>query len=182
MTAPETLPPSLRDYILKSNIALAVSQTEDDAPLILVNDAFCKLTGYSNEEVVGHNCRFLQGPDTSEEMRQPLHDFVHGEGPDNGRFPILNYRKDGSTFLNFVFMTRLLGAGRKPRFILASQFDMTTALRRSELSHNDEKLRRVLSDVEQIGREFGLAMVGSAQMIADSIAMMAKLSLDEDER
>lgn len=182
MTSQDSLPRSLDAYIRRSGIALAVSVVEADAPLILVNDAFCRLTGYTEEDVLGHNCRFLQGEDTTEEMRGPLHDFVHGEGPDSGRFPILNYRKDGSSFFNFVFMTRLRDRSGTVRFILASQFDMTSTLRRAGLSQNDEKLKRALSDVEQIGREFGLAMVGSAQMIADSVAIMARLSFDEDSQ
>ncbi|WP_226627306.1 PAS domain-containing protein [Alloyangia pacifica] len=182
MTSQDSFPRTLGDYIRKSRIALAVSSVEEDAPLIVVNDAFCKLTGYAPEDVLGQNCRFLQGEGTTDEMRRPLHDFVQGTGPANGRFPILNYRKDGSDFFNFVFMTRLFDAGGTARFILASQFDMTSALRRAGLPQNDEVLKRTLSDVEQIGREFGLAMVGSAQLIADSVALMARLSLDEDSR
>ena len=176
------LTPALHDYIKKSGVALALSAIEDDAPLLVVNEAFCDMTGYSEDEVVGHNCRFLQGPDTNDSARQPLHDFVHGNGGDSGRFPILNYRKDGSAFHNYVFMSRLKDTGGQPQFILASQFDMTTALKRSQISLNDEKLQDVLSDVGQIGREFGLAMMGSAGLLADSIALMAKLTFDDSQR
>jgi hypothetical protein len=63
---------------------------------------------------------------------------------------------------------------------LASQFDMTTAVQRSGIEGNDRQLRRTLTDVEQIGREFGLAMFGSAQMISDSVATMARLKLNTD--
>ena len=176
------LPKALHDYIKKSNIALALSAIKDDAPLLVVNKSFCEMTGYSEDEVVGHNCRFLQGPDTTESARQPLHDFVHGDGKDSGRFPILNYRKDGTAFHNYVFMSRLKDTGGQPQFILASQFDMTTALQRSKISLNDEKLQDALSDVDQIGREFGLAMMGSAGLLADSIALMAKLTLEDSQR
>lgn len=179
MSSNTELPPALRDYIQKSGVALAVSTTEGDAPLIAVNDAFCKLTGYTEDDVTGHNCRFLQGPATTEEQRQPLHDFVHGDGGDNGRFPITNYRKDGSEFRNFVFMSRLFDHAGQARLILASQFDMTTAMQRSEISKNDAKLSRALTDVEQIGREYGYAMIGSAQLIADSVATLARMSFSD---
>ena len=175
----QPLPQRLADYIRQSGVALAMSDTSEDAPLVLVNDAFCDLTGYDQADVLNQNCRFLQGSDTTEEMRQPLHDFVHGKGDDNGRFPILNYRKDGSAFHNYVFMTRLRDDGNVVRYILASQFDMSSALLRSKITTNDEKLRHALSDVEQIGREFGLAMMGSAKLLADSVATMAKLSMRE---
>ena len=54
---------------------------------------------------------------------------------------------------------------------------MTNAMQRSKIRQNDETLRTVLSDVEQMGREYGLAMMSSAQQLADSVAMMARLSL-----
>ncbi|MCA0940234.1 PAS domain-containing protein [Salipiger pacificus] len=179
MTSQDSLPKPLGDYIRTSRIALAVSRIEEDAPLILVNEPFCRLTGYAATEVLGRNCRLLQGEETTDEMRRPLHDFVRGAGPDSGRFPILNYRKDGSSFSNFVFMTRLFDRSGTARFILASQFDMTSAMRRSRLPQNDMELTRALDDVEQISREFGLAVVGSAQLIADSVALLARLSLDD---
>lgn len=181
MTAQDSLPKPLSDYMRSARVALAVSRSGEDAPLILVNEAFCTLTGYAADEVIGHNCRFLQGADTTEEMRRPLREFVRGTEPQSGRFPILNYRKDGTSFLNFVFMTRLLDRDGSPRFLLASQFDMTTAMRRNRLPQNDMELTRTLDEVEQISREFGLAIIGSAQMISDSVALLARLSLDTDE-
>lgn len=179
MSSQTEMPPALGDYIQKSGVALAVSTTLEDAPLISVNDAFCTLTGYSEADVIGQNCRFLQGPNTTEDERKPLHDFVHGKGGDNGRFPITNYRKDGSEFSNFVFMSRLYDADGTARLILASQFDMTSAMQRSEISKNDAKLSQALTDVEQIGREYGYAMMGSAQLIADSVATLARMSFTE---
>lgn len=179
MSPTTELPSALNDYIQKSGVALAVSTTEGDAPLIAVNEAFCKLTGYTQDEATGQNCRFLQGPGTTEAERQPLHDFVHGQGGDNGRFPITNYRKDGSEFRNFVFMSRLFDQDGRPRLILASQFDMTSAMQRSEISKNDAKLSQAVADVGQIGREYGYAMMGSAQLIADSVATLARMSFSD---
>ena len=175
MSPYSALPTTFRDYIAQSGVALAVSEMAEDAPLSIVNRSFCELTGYAQDEVVGKNCRFLQGTGTSEAQRQALHDFVHGAGDDNGRFPILNYRKDGTSFHNFVFMSRV-------RFILASQFDMSSAMQRSRIAQNDAQLAHALTDLDQIGREFGLAMMGSAQLIADSVAMMARLSFDDNRR
>lgn len=173
------LPENLEHYVLNSKVALAVSSAEDDVPLALVNRGFCTLTGYDREDVEGRNCRLLQGPGTGEASRAALHDFVHDPSRDDGRFEVLNYRKDGSAFRNLVFMTRLRSRDGQARFILASQFDMTTAERRKALRTNDEALSRDLADMQMMGQQFGLAMEDSAKAIFNSIAMLARLSFDE---
>ena len=87
--------------------------------------------------------------------------------------------KDGSSFHNYVFMTRLRDPQGEIRFILASQFDMSSAVKRARVHTNDAQLRAALSDVDQIGREFGLAMQESAQLLADSVATMARFAMKD---
>ncbi|OWU78977.1 PAS domain-containing protein [Phaeobacter sp. 22II1-1F12B] len=174
------LPASLSEYFEKSGVALALSRQEDDVPLVLVNKAFCDLTGYEPDDVIGKNCRLLQGPDTKASSIDALHEFVHDDSVNSGRFPILNYRKDGSSFHNFVFMTRLRDRRGKTQYILASQFNLGSAIKRTEIEKNDRKLNKSITDVESVGRDFGLAMMGSAEILADSIATVAKLSLNEE--
>jgi len=69
-----------------------------DNPMIFVSEEFEAQTGYSPEEAIGRNCRFLQGPETSEDAIQAIRHGLRAET----RFviDILNYRKDGSTFMN----------------------------------------------------------------------------------
>lgn len=69
-----------------------------DNPVVDVNPAFTELTGYARSEVVGRNCRFLQGPDTDRDAVTRLRD-AHMENRDS-RETLLNYRKDGSPFWN----------------------------------------------------------------------------------
>ncbi|MHA6347550.1 PAS domain-containing protein [Roseivivax sp. CAU 1761] len=90
-----TLPERIRSYLDTARVPIAVSATEGDTPLIFVNDRFCDLTGYSKEEVIGRNRRFLQGSDTKSDTRDDLHAFVHDPDHDSGCFPVLNYRNDG---------------------------------------------------------------------------------------
>ena len=53
------------DLIASSAIAAVVSNPRlPDNPIVACNDAFVALTGYDREEIIGHNCRFLSGPDT----------------------------------------------------------------------------------------------------------------------
>ncbi|TQS70491.1 PAS domain-containing protein [Rhodobacteraceae bacterium] len=172
-------PPALADYFDRSTIALALSEVDEDVPLRLVNRAFLKLTGYEADDVLGQNCRFLQGPDTSTQNKQSLHDFVHDDTIDNDRFQVLNYRKDGTSFWNLVFMSRLRDGAGRTHYILASQFDMSPIFDRARMEQNDTTLARNLSDIDKIAKEYGLAMIGSAQLIADSITMMARMSVME---
>ena len=67
-----------------------------DNPIIFMNDAFTKLTGYTREEVLGTNCRFLQGPGTSREDVTRVRNAIARREPIE--IDLLNYRKDGSTF------------------------------------------------------------------------------------
>jgi PAS domain S-box-containing protein len=93
-----------------------------DNPIVAVNRAFCELTGYSEHEIVGRNCRFLAGPRTEPAARAALRNAVA-----EGR-PVLveltNYRKDGSAFLNAVMIAPLLGETGTVDYFLGSQMDV----------------------------------------------------------
>jgi PAS domain S-box-containing protein len=69
-----------------------------DNPMIFVSDEFEEQTGYRPEEALGRNCRFLQGRDTNPHSIEAIRQGLKAET----RFTIdiLNYRKDGSAFLN----------------------------------------------------------------------------------
>ena len=69
-----------------------------DNPMIFVSDEFEAQTGYSPEEAIGRNCRFLQGPDTNPHAVEAIRHGLKAET----RFTIdiLNYRKDGTPFMN----------------------------------------------------------------------------------
>lgn len=71
-----------------------------DYPLIHVNPMFEDLTGYQRDEVVGLNCRFLNGPSTDAERAAAIGKACR-EGRAITEF-VVNYRKDGSKFLNFL--------------------------------------------------------------------------------
>ena len=73
-----------------------------DNPIIYASDAFSTLTGYSNSEIVGKNCRFLQGKDTKPEHVQVIRDAVKNEV--ESTVNILNYKKSGTPFFNEFFI------------------------------------------------------------------------------
>jgi len=94
-----------------------------DNPIVFVNDAFGKLTGYSREECIDRNCRFLQGDGTNPEDVAKLRDAVKRRLP--VETDILNYRKDGSSFWNRVLVSPVFDEDGDLAFFFASQFDVT---------------------------------------------------------
>ena len=172
------LPEALSGYFERTGVALSLSRVGEDVPLVLVNDAFCALTGYGRDEVIGQNCRFLQGEETTEASRADIRRYVEGTTSSRGgRFVIQNYRKDGTRFRNLLFLNRLRGDGDGQGFIIGSQFDMTSTMRDQTLVDNDRELGSALSRISSVGEDFGLVMMGAAKTLADSHAMLAELSL-----
>ena len=77
---------------------IVTNPREADNPVVFANDAFCRLSGYAREEILGRNCRFLQGPDTDPATVARIRAAVDAER--SVEVDILNYRKSGKTFWN----------------------------------------------------------------------------------
>lgn len=96
---------------------------QEDDPIIFCNDAFCRLTGYSHDEVLGRNCRFLQGPKTSAEPIARMREAIRDE--DVAIVEVLNYRKDGSTFWNALHLGPIYDETGKLLYFFGSQWDVS---------------------------------------------------------
>lgn len=106
-----------------SPIATVVSDpTKADNPLIAVNAAFCTLTGYSEAEVIGRNCRFLRGPDTENGQTEKLRSSVYGQR--SALAELINYRKDGSPFRNAVMIAPLFDDQGNLELFVGSQIEV----------------------------------------------------------
>jgi hypothetical protein len=106
-----------------SPIATVVSDpTKADNPLIAVNTAFCALTGYSEAEVIGRNCRFLRGPDTENGQTEKLRSAVYGQR--SALAELINYRKDGSPFRNAVMIAPLFDDQGNLELFVGSQIEV----------------------------------------------------------
>ena len=106
----------LFDSIGLSPIATVISNPRrPDNPLEVANPAFCALTGYSESEIVGRNCRFLAGEATEPWITDRIRDAIGSRRP--VLVDILNYRRDGSPFRNGVLVTPLVRRGRQSRLV-----------------------------------------------------------------
>jgi PAS domain S-box-containing protein len=115
---------SLLASIVRSPIASVITDHRlPDYPIVAVNQAFCELTGYSEEEISGRNCRFLAGPGTDRTAQATLRTAVLEGRP--VLIELINYKKDGTPFRNAVMIAPVLGADGEVAHYLGSQMDVT---------------------------------------------------------
>lgn len=94
-------------------------------PIIFANVGFERTTGYSREAVVGHSCRFLQGPRTDPDSVVTLAEALRTAT--KAHVKLINYRKDGTVFLNMLALQPIFDCTGMFRFMVALSAEMTDA-------------------------------------------------------
>ena len=140
-----------------------------DNPIIAANDAFLALTGYSLDEVIGRNCRFLAGVGTEPEARRQMADAIERQQPIV--VELTNYRKSGKAFRNAVMVAPVLDEAGRAALFVGSQMDVTDTARqgglrqaraRQQVADLTRRQRQVLKYMsagyrnKQIGGELGI--------------------------
>lgn len=126
-----------------------------DQPIIYVNRGFETLTGYMSEEVVGKNCRFLQGEQTDQAAIQEISDALNNDRPCS--VELLNHRKDGTPFWNRLSITPVKNDQGVTTHFIGIQTDITER-RKAEagLARAKESLeeanRKMKKDLEAAAR------------------------------
>lgn len=93
-----------------------------DNPIVACNTAFCELTGYSSEEVLGRNCRFLSGPGTEPWLSEEIRRGVREHRP--VLVEILNYKRNGQPFRNAVLVAPIYDEDDALLYFLGSQIEI----------------------------------------------------------
>ncbi|ACB79745.1 histidine kinase famiy protein [Methylorubrum populi] len=111
---------------------------QPDNPIIFANRAFIRMTGYTVDELIGNNCRFLQGPDTDRDTVSDVRDAIreHREFATE----ILNYRKDGSSFWNALFVSPVFNRSGDLVYFFGSQLDVSRRRDAEESLHQSQKM------------------------------------------
>ncbi len=112
-----------------------------DNPIVFVNEAFVAMSGYAIDEVVGRNCRFLQGPDTDRTAVATLREAI--ERRVEMSTEILNYRKDGTTFWNALFVSPVRDRTGTLVYFVASQLDVSRRRDAEEALGQAQKMEAV---------------------------------------
>ncbi len=119
----------------------------EDNPLAYVNETFREITGYSPGEVVGKNCRFLQGPDSDPDAISQLRRAVVAE--ESTTVELKNYRKDGTEFWNEITIAPVFDDAGEATHFVGFQNDVTARKEAQlEVVRRQEELEYILSRIE----------------------------------
>lgn len=103
--------------------------SREDNPVVFASQAFCEITQYGLGYIIGRNCRFLQGPATSASCTKRIKQSIDYGEPHSEL--ILNYRRDGSPFLNLLMHAPLRDSSGKVRYFLGAQVDISNLAQNS---------------------------------------------------
>lgn len=134
-------PDLLSALIHHAEHGITIAEREgDDTILLYVNKAFEKMTGYSAEECLYKDCRFLQGTDVQPEIKQ-MREGIEAVKP--VRVLLRNYRKDGSLFWNDLSITPYYDEVDSIMYYIGIQKDSTSLIAlKEELAAVKAKLKQ----------------------------------------
>ena len=154
----------------------------DDNPIVYVNEAFKRLTGYAEPELIGRNCRLLQGPDTDPATIEVLRRAIETE--EVIVVELLNYRRDGSEFWNALHLGPIYDSNGELELYFGSQWDLSDVhtaragehlarMFARELAHRMNNMFSVISGIVTMSaRHEGVPRV--ARVINERIAALGR--------
>ena len=150
------------------------------------------MTGYDHDDVLGTNCRFLQGPGTDPGAVATIRAAI--EARTDVALDILNYRKDGQPFWNGLYISPVTNAAGELQFFFASQLDVTDRVSAQQLiasqqewlehevARRTDELRAALAAQTMLVHEVDHRVKNNIQMISALLSMQAAAIKDPDSR
>jgi PAS domain S-box-containing protein len=151
---------------------------QPDNPIIFANDAFLRLTGYAREEVIGRNCRFLQGPATDPLATAALRAAV-ADGHDT-KVELINHRKDGSTFWNQLYVSPVRDDAGEIAYFFGSQLDVSESMaeRDADVHARADELERALQQKTSLLHEVDHRVKNNLQLISSLLLLQTRRTVD----
>jgi two-component system, cell cycle sensor histidine kinase and response regulator CckA len=112
-----------------------------DNPIVYVNDSFLRITGYTREEAVGRNCRFLQGPNTAPEAVEQIRSAIREQR--SCMVELLNYRKDGTPFWNSLSISPIRDVADQVAHFVGVLTDISPFKHLLQQFHQAQKMQAV---------------------------------------
>lgn len=157
-----------------SNSGIIITDNSlEDNPIIYCNKAFEKITGYSRDEIIGHNCRFLQSNDRNQKARREIKSAIQDEV--ESRIIIRNYKKNGDLFWNELFVSPVKDENGNTTHFIGVQNDITL---QKQAEHD---LREEKASVEQRVAERTKELKGNEMFLASIIQTVRESLLVLDE-
>ncbi|MCC3536220.1 MAG: PAS domain S-box protein [Microcoleus sp. PH2017_25_DOB_D_A] len=130
-----------------NGIAIA-DATLPDNPIVYCNPAFEKITGYDRSEIIGHNCRFLQGPDTDRAAVDRIRAALREQH--DCKVVLKNYRKDGTPFWNELTISPVRDSSGTVTHFIGVQAEITDRIQAEEaLKQAEAKYRSIFENATE---------------------------------
>jgi len=127
----------------RAQVSMVVTNPHlEDNPIVYVNQAFTRVTGYARSATIGRNCRFLQGPDTRKSDVDALRAGVEAE--ESVTVDILNYRANGEPFTNRLIVAPVHDTEGQTQYFVGIQKE----LRQHEASGAAEEINAQLIEIQ----------------------------------
>jgi PAS domain S-box-containing protein len=141
---PATIPHVLSQILDTCVNGITLSDpAQPDNPIVYANEAFELITGYDRDEILGRNCRFLQGEDREQPEIERIREAMREEKP--VKVTLRNYRKDGTLFYNQFSLRPIFDLEGRLIYYLGIQYDVT------EMMRAREELRRLNAQLAAAG-------------------------------
>ena len=140
---PNLIPQVLSTILDSTSNGITLADPDmEDMPIVYANKSFETMTGYGQAEIIGRNCRFLQGNDRDQDARFRLRKAIEGRLP--VEVDIRNYKKSGTMFYNHLVLTPLFDDQKRLLYYLGVQYDVTTQV---EAAQEIARLKQRLADL-----------------------------------
>ena len=135
----------LEKAVNSTDVGIVISDAQaEDEPLIFANDGFIELTGYSRNEILGQNCRFLQDDDRDQDAVDEVGQLIrNGE---KGRSILRNYKKDGTPFWNELSIAPVEDTDGKVSHFIGIQNDVTELIETQKELKEEKNLLRLVTE------------------------------------
>lgn len=135
----------LEKAVNSTDVGITITDAnKKDQPIVFVNDGFTKLTGYTREEIIGKNCRFLQEDDRDQDVLKDMRDYI--KNGKKGRSILRNYKKDGTPFWNELSIAPIKDKHHEVSHFIGVQNDVTKLIETQEALKDERDLQQLVTE------------------------------------